>query len=222
MIKVVIFDFDGVIVESIDIKTEAFRQLFKGYPKHVDAILQYHRDNGGISRQEKIKYFYKNILKLSLTDDLLNELCDGFSKLVVDEVVAAPFVKGAKELLEQLKGKYKVFVISGTPQDEMREIVQRRQLQSYFDGVFGSPDQKADITKRILKRAAIQPSEAVFVGDAVNDLNAAKANNVKFIARAMEYNKFWRNDSAVTAQFPDMQGVLKFIESLNSKQGIRV
>jgi HAD superfamily hydrolase (TIGR01549 family) len=214
MIKVVIFDFDGVIVESLDIKTEAFRQLFKGYPDHVEAILQYHIDNGGISRQEKIKYFYKNILKLPLTEELLNNLCDRFSELVVDQVVAAPFVKGAKDLLEKLKGKYKVFVISGTPQDEMRLIVQRRKLEAYFDAVYGSPDTKADITKRILTNAHVQPFEVVFVGDAVNDLIAAKANGVKFIARAMDYNQSWRKDPAVAVEFPDMQGVLGYIESL--------
>src|SRR5262245_27125798 len=132
MIKAVIFDFDGVVVESVDIKTEAFRELFQGYPAHLKEILEYHLLHGGISRQEKIKYFYKHILKKPLADTELKSLSDQFSVLVNNKVIAAPFVDGAEELLKKCQVRYSVFVVSGTPEDEVRDIVKSRKLEKYF------------------------------------------------------------------------------------------
>ena len=67
MIKAIIFDFDGVLVESNHIKTEAFKELFQDYPQHLDEIVKYHVLNGGLSRYIKIQYIYKkrlsNLLK---------------------------------------------------------------------------------------------------------------------------------------------------------------
>jgi beta-phosphoglucomutase-like phosphatase (HAD superfamily) len=65
--KAIIFDFDGVLVESVDIKTDAFRELFKDYPQYVDEFAAYHEYNGGVSRFEKIKYFYRHFLKENIT-----------------------------------------------------------------------------------------------------------------------------------------------------------
>ena len=46
----VFFDFDGVVLESAQIKTEAFRDLYSGLPELLPRILQYHQQNVGISR----------------------------------------------------------------------------------------------------------------------------------------------------------------------------
>ena len=59
MIKNIIFDFDGVVLDSVPVKTEAFIKLFQSYEKqHVDKLIEYHLKNGGKSRYLKIKYFY--------------------------------------------------------------------------------------------------------------------------------------------------------------------
>ena len=63
MLKAIFFDFDGVIVESAGIKTEAFRKLFSNYPDQVDEIVDYHKANAGISRYDKFDYIYEKILK---------------------------------------------------------------------------------------------------------------------------------------------------------------
>ena len=86
MIKAIILDFDGVILESCEIKTQAFRKLFEDYPEHVNTIVKYHRHHGGVSRYKKITYFYNNILKQPLNDEKLEELGKRFSRLVLDEV----------------------------------------------------------------------------------------------------------------------------------------
>ena len=55
-IKAIIFDFDGVIVESMDIKTQAFAHLFRKCSEDIiKKVIQLHLDNGGMSRYEKFK-----------------------------------------------------------------------------------------------------------------------------------------------------------------------
>jgi beta-phosphoglucomutase-like phosphatase (HAD superfamily) len=88
LIKAIIFDFDGVIVESVDIKTKSFKKLFEPYGKEiVKKVIEHHLKNTGVSRFEKFNYIYKNILNRKLTKDKFDSLCKKFSDLVVDEVV---------------------------------------------------------------------------------------------------------------------------------------
>ena len=54
----IIFDFDGVIVESGDIKTNAFADLYQSYGDPiVKEVVRYHKLNGGLSRYKKISPF---------------------------------------------------------------------------------------------------------------------------------------------------------------------
>ena len=58
MIKNVLFDFDGVIIDSMPIKTEGFRKVFEGFePAAVEKLLDYHNLNGGLSLYVKIFEF---------------------------------------------------------------------------------------------------------------------------------------------------------------------
>ena len=149
MIKTIIFDFDGVIVESVDIKTNAFAKLFEHEGEEiVKRIVNYHLDNTGVSRYEKFKYIYKEILNRPLNDDEFQMLCNKFANLVVDGVVKAPYVKGAKEFLESYAEKYNYFVISATPQDEIEEIIKEQNVTHFFKAVYGAPIKKKGCGQR--------------------------------------------------------------------------
>lgn len=182
-VAAVLLDFDGVIVESVDIKTDAFFKLFSFAPSHVSEIVQYHAQNAGISRFEKFRYIYKNILKENLSDAKFDELSERFSSLVIDAVVEAPLVPGAGRFLEHFSHNVPLYVISATPQGELREIVRRRQMDHFFQKVLGSPAKKTDNIKNCMKTGRLDPAATVYVGDAVNDLNAAHAAGVRFIGR---------------------------------------
>jgi len=64
----------------------------------------------------KFRTIYSKILKKSLSEDIFKSLCDQFSNIVVDEVVAAPWVEGAREFLENNKNRSLFFIVSGTQQ----------------------------------------------------------------------------------------------------------
>lgn len=184
MIKAIIFDFDGVLVESLDIKTNAFAKLFEQEGEGVvKQIVNYHLKNGGVSRHDKFNYIYKKILKRRLNYNGFQELCNKFATLVVNAVVDAPYVKGAKEFLENNVSKYKCFVASATPQKELEEIVKRRNISHYFEKIYGSPIKKSDAVGKILIEEDVKPINAIFIGDAISDYTAARDNSINFIAR---------------------------------------
>jgi len=208
MIELLILDFDGVVLESVQAKTEAFRKLFSFSPEHVDEIVQFHRENGGMSRYDKIRYFYENILKEELTEERMKELSARFEGLVYDEVIGSPFVNGAEELIGIISKKIPVYVVSATPGDELRRITGERRIDSYFSGVFGSPGKKKDHILHILEKEGINPEKAVFVGDAKNDWEAAKAAGVRFIGRV--YNEV----PDMISSLPDVECIINDLDDL--------
>ncbi|MFQ5787435.1 MAG: HAD family hydrolase [Thermodesulfobacteriota bacterium] len=184
MIKVIFFDFDGVIVESVDIKTNAFAELFEQEGGDiVKKVVDYHLKNTGVSRYEKFRYIYEEILNSPLTENEFKILCDKFANLVVESVIKAPYVKGIKEFLENYSARYKCFVVSATPQKEIEEIIQKRNISHFLKAVYGAPTKKSDAVKEVRMQENIDSHDAVYIGDALSDYEAATSNAVKFIAR---------------------------------------
>ncbi len=197
MTKAVIFDFDGVILESAIIKTKAFGEVVKEYPKELaDAFVAYHMSHMGISRHVKFKHFIEEILNEPFSDKKEKLLSDSFEQIVFEQVMKCPFVPGAKEFLEMNHTKYDFYIASGTPDEEMKRIVKGRELDIYFKGVYGTPLKKTEIIELILSQNDYKKDEVFFVGDASTDLYAANATGLIFIGRLTDDN---------TSLFKDLQ-----------------
>ncbi len=178
-----ILDFDGVILESVGIKTQAFRELFSFRPDHVDEIVEYHSRNTGVSRFDKFRYIYREILKEPLSEDQFTWLSEQYAGLVVEGVVASPFVHGAREFLEKCSEKIPLFVVSASPREELVSIIGRRGLSPYFRKVYGAPTRKEQAIREIMAATGSDPEQTLFVGDALNDLKAARDSGVRFAGR---------------------------------------
>jgi len=191
MIKVIIFDFDGVIADSNNVKTEAFVQLFDRYPPHLkETIGRFHLQNGGMSRFEKFRYIYENFIKEPLSNERFDKLCRDFKRFVVDRVVNVPLINGVKNFLEENKNRYKFYIVSGTPDEEIKDIVKRRGLGVYFSDVYGSPRSKEELIKAVLKENDYSPEDVVFLGDSINDYEGAKGAGVKFVGKISDDSTF--------------------------------
>jgi len=203
--RAVVFDFDGVIVESVDVKTRAFVALFDRWPEHAESIRRLHLDNAGLSRYEKFVRIHRDILDVPLDDAEKERLGRDFGRLIREEMLTCEFVRGARELLEQFASSYTLFVASGTPELEMREIVSERGLDRFFKDVYGSPASKAEIMRLILTEHELAPYEVVFVGDALSDYEGARAVDVPFVGRVPPGDASIFPDDGVLATVSDLR-----------------
>ncbi|KLK87745.1 haloacid dehalogenase [Methanoculleus sediminis] len=179
-----ILDFDGVVVESLPLKTAAFRKIFSfAPPKHLDEIIAFHLENGGMSRYDKFRHIYANILHEELTREQEGRLADEYVGLIFESMLTVPCVRGAEVLLRDCSRRLPLYIVSATPEGEMQEIARRRDLTKYFVRIYGSPKTKAECIREILEETGAAPDEALFVGDAPNDWDAARATGVRFVAR---------------------------------------
>jgi phosphoglycolate phosphatase-like HAD superfamily hydrolase len=183
-IRAVVFDCDGVILESTDIKTEAFRALFEAdQPDRIPEILDYHVRHMGISRHLKLRHICTEILGETCTARREARLAAEFSRLVFARVLQCPIVPGTREFLRGARDRYRCFVASGTPHEELELILRRRRLLGYFERTWGSPAKKPDVLRQVLRRGPFRKGEVAFVGDAESDWRAAKESGVRFVRR---------------------------------------
>ena len=183
---IIMLDFDGVILESVSVKTETFRKLFADKTEFVDDIVNFHIQNGGMSRFDKFRYIYSEILHEELTEKQFKSLCDNFAKYVYEGVINSPFVKGADKFIDRCyKEKIPLYLVSATPEEEIIRITKEIGIFDKFNHVYGSPMTKADCIMQILQENKLtkDPKKALFFGDAINDYKAANKTGISFAGR---------------------------------------
>jgi phosphoglycolate phosphatase-like HAD superfamily hydrolase len=206
----VAFDFDGVLCDSVDVKTQAFRALYADAgPEVQDALAAYHLRHGGISRDHKIRYAERTLLGRPGDAAAIEARARRFAELVVDQVIAAPMLPGAEACLEHLSGRVPIAVVSGTPEEELRRIVDAKALRPFFDAVCGAPTDKATHLARLIARWQARPQRTVMVGDALTDLSAAKACGTLFLGiRGADGSSPFPGNTHVEADLSDAVTVL--------------
>ncbi len=181
-LQALFFDFDGVIIDSTSTKTEGFRALFSEFGDEVVAkVVEYHQLHGGISRVEKIEYAHRHLLNSPLSKAELDIWAARYSKLTVEKVVGAEWIAGAKEFLDTMYGTVPIFVISGTPEKELKYVLEQRSISFYFEEILGSPTRKPEHIRNLLGKYSLSPNQCVFIGDAMTDYYAAMETGLHFV-----------------------------------------
>ena len=171
----IIFDFDGVILQSEKIKTDAFKGLFKNVKCDIDVA------KGGRSRYQKIEYYYKKLLNINLTKKEVNKIADDYSKKTFDKILKASFVKDIIDFLNTSYGKTDLFIVSGTPTKELKLIMDKRNISNYFKGIYGADDDKSIIINNIVNRYKYDKDKIIYVGDTLTDFEESKKAGVHFV-----------------------------------------
>jgi beta-phosphoglucomutase-like phosphatase (HAD superfamily) len=186
--KIIFWDFDGVVKESVNIKTEAFAELFVKHGNDiVEKLTAHHISNGGMSRYKKIP-LYASWAGLTLDESQVIQYSNKFSELVVNKVINADWVPGVEEVLRSNFSKQKFVLISATPDDELKFIVESLNLTNCFDLIFGSSISKSDAMLKSLNLLNENPKNCLMIGDALADYEASKINNIEFILRQHDTN----------------------------------
>ena len=184
--KSIIFDCDGVILNSNKIKTESFRKILKDFHKSsVEEFINYHENNGGISRYTKLDYFLTNILpkyseSVKNKEDKLISLLENYSNLCKKSLYTCEVANDLKKLKE-ITCEIPWIIVSGGDQKELRDVFEYKNISKYFNGgIFGSPENKIDIIKREAKQGLIN-YPTLFIGDSKLDHIVAKTLNIDFL-----------------------------------------
>jgi phosphoglycolate phosphatase-like HAD superfamily hydrolase len=194
----IVFDCDGVLLESVDAKTKAFARLAEPFgPQAAAALVAHHTLHGGVSRYEKFAWFFSQVLGREITAEENRDWGERFTRYALDEVYNCPTVPGAMDVLELWKGKVPLYVASGTPSQELAEVLAGRGLAPYFDGIFGSPPAKAALLDNIVRGTQAGAVDTVMVGDSKTDMDAALIVGTKFYGRGKYFAAFhhpWHDD----------------------------
>lgn len=177
----VVLDFDGVVLQSDEVKTWAFGELFRDRPDIVDDVIALHERYGGLSRYRKFEMIYDTLIGEPLTEDQCAILGRRYTELVLDEVLRCPMVDGALEFLEDNPSDRPVYVASGSPHEELLHTIRERSLTPFFTASYGSPHEKPGVISAVMDDQGVTPDQVVFVGDAWSDYEAASATGVRFI-----------------------------------------
>ncbi len=176
-----VFDCDGVVLNSNRVKTDAFYQAALPYGKAAaQRLVDYHVQNGGISRYAKFAYFMEHLIEPGLAGPVLEELLSRYAAEVHEGLLNCEIAPGL-QALRKSTAHTRWFIVSGGDQSELREVFAARGIASLFDGgVFGSPDTKDDILLRELNNQNIQ-MPSLFLGDSKYDYQAATAAGLDFV-----------------------------------------
>ena len=185
---VLFWDFDGVIKDSVEAKAFAYQNLFKGMAQDLLNKIQYHhQDNGGVSRYEKIP-LYLYWAGFEVTQDLIDSYCQDFSKIVMQLVINSPWVPGVKEYIIDNHKNNKFFLITATPTEEIKIILEELSILDCFAEVHGAPIKKYEVVEAIMHRFEFDTERTAFVGDSVSDHEAAFKNDLTFVLRSTALN----------------------------------
>ena len=192
-----IFDCDGVILNSNKIKTDAFKLIFQPFGLDIaNKMLEYHISNGGISRYEKINYFLNNYVqnqKKKYLQKLKLDLLKNFSKIVKNKLVTSEVCINL-ELLKLKTKNSKWFIVSGGDGKELNYTFKLKKISSLFDGgIYGSPSNKYEIIENEIKKGNIM-KPAIYFGDSKLDYEVANFFNFDFafVYQWSEFDK-WKN-----------------------------
>lgn len=175
-----LFDCDGVVLDSNKVKTLAFYNAALSYGLHAaEALVEHHKKHGGISRYKKFEYFLKNIVGTKVEQSNLDQLLEDYAHDVREKLLTCEVSPGLEKLRCDTSSRW--MIVSGGDQNELRDVFAQRNFAKYFDGgIFGSPDTKDMILERELINTNIK-FPALFLGDSKYDHQAANNAGIEFL-----------------------------------------
>ena len=180
--KTILWDFDGVILDSMKIRDEGFYAIFKKYPLElVEKLMAFHHKNGGLSRYVKIRFFYNELLGEEVSDEKVNELAAQFSEVMLQKLIAPDLlIQDSLSFIKESYTNYNFHIVSGSDGKELNHLCEKLGIAHYFKTIGGSPTPKITLVENVLKAYDYEVKEVCLIGDSTNDYDAAVENNIAF------------------------------------------
>ena len=178
----IFWDFDGVIINSDEVRTEGFKYIFDSYSKkYTDKLINYHTINGGLSRYEKIEYFSQEILDKKLNDEEKKQYAQLYGnycrKRLCDKNL---LIKSSIKFIKENHRSFNFHIVSASDEKELIYLCSNLDIKKYFKSISGSPVNKIENIKKLLKSNNYNKSSCCLIGDSINDKFAATKNKISF------------------------------------------
>lgn len=180
--KNILWDFDGVIMDSMIIREKGFREVLSDYPEEqVEQLIHFHKENGGLSRYVKFRRFLKNIRGEEDVDQKVKEFSKRYSKIMKQELIFPELlITDTINFIQDHFEEKRMHVVSGSDGEELRFLCDKLKLSPFFVSIEGSPTPKIDIVKNLLLNYTYRKEETCLIGDSINDFEAAEVNGIDF------------------------------------------
>jgi len=194
MIKVLMFDFDGVLVDSNNIKRDAFWYMFDENSKLRDVMRGFVDKNPEATRYEKLNWLFDTLSKPEEEREaFVKKYSDQYNTIIQKGILEKGIFEGAQDMLKQLSEKYPLYISTGTPMKSIEQTLNTLGIRHYFKDIYAKPMTKVESTREILNIHNVQAQEILIVGDGPSDLNAARETGCWFIGIRNDFNG-WGSD----------------------------
>ncbi|MBI3274148.1 MAG: HAD family hydrolase [Candidatus Colwellbacteria bacterium] len=207
--KILVFDFDGVLVDSNEMKYQAWLELF---PHHQDfmrdvlstmyyhtrfVILRHINERVGAPEEKQKK------------ESWIRDYAEKYNAIVGQGVSRLGCIPGVCEALEFLSLKYRLFINSGTIEESLQESVRDLGISHFFVRVFGASRTKAENLARIMYQERASSHEIVMIGDGDPDYSAARHYGIFFIGVTNTWNGWANKEFPLVSHIADITPIIK-------------
>lgn len=181
--KVIFWDFDGVIMDSMPVRSAGFREVLKNYPEEeINSLIAYHELNGGLSRYVKFKYFFEVLRNERITVEQLQDLVSEFKEIMLGKLHNKDLlIQDSLQFIIDQQKRFTMHIVSGSDGVELNQLCKLLQIDHFFKTINGSPTPKQDLVRQLIEKFDLAQKDCVLIGDSINDREAAMENHIDFI-----------------------------------------
>lgn len=208
MIRCIVFDFDGTLVESNGIKRQTFFELAREFDDGMRLMTDVMREAAGRDRYWIFARFAAALPRQSDARMLANR----YTRTCQERIASAPEIKGAGTSLARLRTEGKLlFVNSATPVEPLTRLLCLRRMDTLFEGIYGSPAKKRENLDAIRSKHGLNPYEILVVGDGESDRASAESIGCQFIAVDSAENDFAQEP---LRRIPNLTGLPEMVSTM--------